>query len=87
MHNMQNECKMICDIYKTMYNNANENAMQLNHDQIMSGSKPHKCQKDDEDAKSVFHRKGAATLKPTYQRGIGAYTCRTMSDVDGHKNK
>ena len=78
---------MICDIYQTMFNNANENAMQLNHDQIMSGSTPHKCQKDDGDAKSVYHRKGATTLNPTYQRGIGAYTCSTMSDVDGHKNK
>ena len=34
MHNMQNDMRCI-------QNNANENAMQLNHDQIMSGSKPH----------------------------------------------
>ena len=41
---------MICDIYKTMYNNENENAMQLNHDQIISGSKPHKSHRDEGEA-------------------------------------
>ena len=62
--------------------------MQLKHDQTVSSSKPHKYHKDDGDAKSVYQRKGAATLKPQYQQcGIGAYTCRTMSNVDGHKNK
>ena len=59
--------------------------MHLKHNQTISGSKPHKYHKDDGDAKSVYHRKGADTLKPQYQRGIGSYTCRTMSCVDGHK--
>ena len=57
--------------------------MQLKHDQTISSSKPHKYHKDDGDAKSVYHRKGADTIKPQYQQWNRRVHIQNYECVDG----